>query len=190
MLRISDTLKHVSQSISDLIRAAYRCYSNALEKVRMERGWRGVGVGGKAVTQLVNEMCRLTVNRCICCAIYKRTYVQISTNYIYDRDGNGNGNGAGNEVGQRGAQRLKGRSQWVSQREATFLSRWPLVHVIRKRNRVHEAARSLGLGSRLLLWLRLQLWLQVWGRFCKSNLCHSFFFSSFFFFCISFHFLQ
>lgn len=39
MLRISDTLKHVSQSISDLIRAAYRCYSNALEKVRMEGGW-------------------------------------------------------------------------------------------------------------------------------------------------------
>lgn len=154
----------------------------------------------------MNEMCRLTVNRCICCAIYKRTYVQISTNYIYDRDGNGNEAGAGagaeneadNEVEQRGAQRLKGRSQWVSQREATFLSRWPLVHVIRKRNRVHEAARSLGLGSRLCHWL----WL--WpgsgsgfssglstglGAILQIEFVSQFFFPSSFF-CDSFHFLQ
>lgn len=54
----------------------------------------------------MNEMCRLTVNRCICCAIYKRTYVQISTNYIYDRKGNRARNEAGNEAGKEvGAER-------------------------------------------------------------------------------------
>lgn len=71
------------------------------------KGKQGKGEGGgKEVTQLVNEMCRLTVNRCICCAIYKRTYVQISTNYIYDRKGNRARNEAGNEAGNEvGAER-------------------------------------------------------------------------------------
>lgn len=52
MLRISDTLKHVSQSISDLIPAAYKCYSNALKKVSKGKG-KGE-VGGKEVRRLLS----------------------------------------------------------------------------------------------------------------------------------------